>query len=725
MIPRFLIIALLAVWRLPAQSVETLKPYSVNHWEGSASVVDVSFLLDPPAGKGGFIRIQGGHLVKPDGKRFRIWGVNITAVHFPPKQDAAAWAAALARLGVNCVRLHFVDKVAPEGIIAQGDDTRRFDAEQLDRLDFFFAELKKHGIYSDLNLHVGRRFKPGDGVRESDLIVWGKALSYFDPRLRELHKEYARTLLTHYNPYTRSEYRNEPAIAIIELVNENSIVEAWASGRLRGTRVDKRDGELGWQDIPPTYEKQLTERYNAWLRKKLSAEQLTRLRTMAGVEGEGPISRLRPHEFAAAPQDRFYTEASFYMDLESGYFRDMQAYLKETVGAKSLLIGTSDWMGGVSSYPVLSSTSLLDIVDAHGPWGTKLKVSEADQARYGPWGAMPSPMVNSPLRSNIVKLSRAAFVNKPFTVSEVNFRYPSDYSTEGLPIMASYGSLQDWDGIISYAFAPKLQTFKPFVVDRCDLSHDPVKIPQLAVGALIFQRGDVSAARQTVERTYSREQVYETLRMPASEAPYFTPGFPLSIALQHRMRIRSLEGEGKPTEKVTAEQANPIVSDTGELAWYVSPKQTGMITVETERSQALIGFVQANGKALKNLSANVRNRFCSIVLSSLDAKPLSQTGRMLLTAGARVVNTGATWNKSHTALTNWGGSPTLIEPVTGTITLRNLDAAAVVTVVALDGAGRRMHETVRVQRTEEGWQITVGEPATTWYEVSVKRGVLR
>ncbi len=33
-------------------------------------------------------------------------------------------------------------------------------------------------------------------------------------RMLELQREYARQLLTHHNPYTGSEYRNEPAIAI-------------------------------------------------------------------------------------------------------------------------------------------------------------------------------------------------------------------------------------------------------------------------------------------------------------------------------------------------------------------------------------------------------------------------------------------------------------------------------------------------------------------------------
>ena len=134
-------------------------------------------------------------------------------------------AAHLARCGVNCVRFHFLDRLAPHGLIDAGrDDTRALDPAQLDRLDFFVAELKKRGIYTNLNLNVGRTYKAGDGVRDHELLGFAKALTYFDPRLLELQKEYARQLLTHRNPYTGNEYRHEPAVAIVELVNENSIV---------------------------------------------------------------------------------------------------------------------------------------------------------------------------------------------------------------------------------------------------------------------------------------------------------------------------------------------------------------------------------------------------------------------------------------------------------------------------------------------------------------------
>ena len=60
----------------------------------------------------------------------------------------------------NCVRLHFLDLDAPRGLIdRRGPTAAASTPQQLDRLDFFIAELKKRGIYINLNLNVGRSYK--------------------------------------------------------------------------------------------------------------------------------------------------------------------------------------------------------------------------------------------------------------------------------------------------------------------------------------------------------------------------------------------------------------------------------------------------------------------------------------------------------------------------------------------------------------------------------------
>ncbi len=673
-----------------------LKPYVMNHRAAASSPADVSFLLEAPAGKDGFVRVQDGHLVKGNGARLRLWGVHLTdwsrgSILLPPKEDIPIWAGTLARFGINCVRLHFLDLDAPRGIVAGGGaDSRSFDPDQLDRLDRLVFELKQRGIYVDLNLNVGHSYKAGDGVKDFDKIRWGKGLTLYDPRLIELEKEYARQILTHVNPYTKTEYRNEPAVAIVEILNENGL---W----------------VGFRAPTQYYDDELTAQYNAWLAKKLSASELRRLREISGVAPGDPLPRLKGNEAAAAPKERFRAEMSFIMDKESEFYLDMARYLKTTLGVKAPITGTADHSHSGPSYPMLTSLAKLDILDGHVYW-----------QHPGSPPPVNTPMVNDPLNSTVVQLSRTAFAGKPYTVSEFNHPFPNDWASEGIPILSAYASLQDWDAVILYTFEPKRAAdWKPYVGDPFDISLDPVRMTQMATGALLFLRGDVRAAKETIQRTYSRDQVFDSRLLPRSEQPYFTPGFPLSIPLVHGTRIRSLDGP--PTSAVASPDVPSYVSDTEELTWQGAAAKTGLVIVDTDRTQALVGFIKANGKSTRNLKAEISNDFAGLVLASMDAKPLARAGRMLLTAGSRVSNTGLKWNPEHTRVVDQGGSPSLIEPVTGTIVLRNLEGAKGVAISALDGSGAPLGAATEATRTKDGWALTVGDPVTNWYVINVRR----
>ena len=211
-----------------------MQPFPFD-WEGIANgEINNSFLLDKPAGQKGFIQIQDGHFVKPNGDRFRIWGVNVTGgACFPEKTEAPKVAEFLSHMGINAVRFHFLDSNWDEEksiFDASKNNTREFNHVQLDKLDYFISELKKRGVYSNFNLNVGRNYRQGDKVPYYELLGLAKGATIFDHRIIQLQKEYAAKLLKHKNAYTGNEYRNEPALAFVEIVNENSLVEAWFSG---------------------------------------------------------------------------------------------------------------------------------------------------------------------------------------------------------------------------------------------------------------------------------------------------------------------------------------------------------------------------------------------------------------------------------------------------------------------------------------------------------------
>ncbi len=698
-----------------------LKPYEMAWRADSGVLADLSFLLDKPAGGKGFVSVRDGHLADGAGRRLRIFGVNFSFTASTPAREVARDVAAhLARFGVNCVRIHHLDWRAPRGVIdAKFPDSRHLDPAALDRLDNFVAELKKAGVYVNLNLNVARSFQPADGVKDAAQLGFAKAVTYFDPRIVELEKEYARTLLTHRNPYTGAEYRNEPAVAMVEIVNENSLIESWKAGRLRGLGPDPKQEDRTWSDIPASYAADLTRLYNAYLEKRLDAASLRAIRAEAGVTAGAPVPRLEPAAFSAASALRFSTEASFYMDLENSFLGGMYAFLKQELGVRVPVVGTSIHNGGLTPYPLLASTSKLDMVDSHTYWQHPRFLSDASGRRIG-FEIGNTPAVNEPERSPLLALARVAVAGKPFMVSEVNHPYPNEYGAEGVPLLAAYAAFQDWDAIFWYSFShsPAETWDKPALPGHFDMRQDPVKMTQWAASALLFHTAAVAPARTVVERSYDHASVVESVRTSAAHGPFFTSWFPGTVALRHGVRVKSLEAP-RPTAPVAA-PAPPYLSDTGQLRWLLSPSRKGLVVVDADRWQALIGYPKSQSAAPSNLGADVANEFCSIAVGSMDGKPVRTSARLLLAAGARASNVGMQWNEKRTGNTDLGQPGTTIEPVTGVVKLR-LDGARSVEATPLDGAGRAGGAPVQASRSGAEWVLRIGETPTPWYLVTVRR----
>lgn len=716
---RWMLLVLISVMPCVASAEGEMRPFVMDWRDNSSPLVDLSSFLNAPAGKGGPVGIKDGHLVTPEGRRFRIWGVNVTAAAcFPSREDAPVVATHLARFGINCVRFHFLDSNSSASLFVRGsDNTRSLDPNQLDTLDWFVAELKKRGIYANLNLNVGRTFRKGDGVKDYEYLGFAKVINYFDEQVQMLHREYAQQLLTHRNPYTGSEYRHEPAVAIVELVNENSVVEAWFSNRLLGKNTQRNPGT--WTDITAWYAEELTKKYNEWLRDTLKPEELSELRRTAGVAEGEPIPRLTKAQFKEAPAKRFHTEAAFYMHLEQAYFKGMYDYLKNDLGVKSLIVGTSDHNHYATGYPLLTSTSPCDVIDGHVYWQHPNYITDSKGRKQG-FSIGNTPMANDPLNSTVVQLSRSAIVGKPYTVSEINHPFPNEYACEGIGILAAYAAFQDWDGVFFYTFEHRAPAqWGRRVPSHFEIQPDPVKMMNLAAGACMFLRGDVQSAKETVSRSYSPEEIRESIRFASSQRPFFTPGFNPAVALMHATRIQGLDASGGSYPSVST--TDPITSDTSELAWHRGQTKRGFVTIDTDESQAFIGFVKHADKPLRNLAATVENEFCAIVLTSLEDKPISQANRLLLVTTARSANTGMTWNDKRTTLTDWGTGPSVIEPVKGFVVLRGIESAKQIEAVPLDSGAKPIGKSIPAEKMQDGCRITVGEPPTPWYLIRIVR----
>jgi hypothetical protein len=252
-------------------------------WDDSTpgTATDVSFLNAKPAGVNGPVVPRSGHFAEAaTGKRVRFLGVNFAAgAAFPGHADAEKVAARLAKLGVNIVRLHHMDNNWSRSVsIWNWDykDRQHIDPGQLDRLDYLIAQLKKNGVYVNLNLHVSREFSEADGFPASvKQLGYAKRVDNFDRRMIQLQKDYARDLLTHVNPYTQRSYAEDPCVAVVEVNNENSLVgDPWATLG------------AGLADLPEPFRGELVGLWNTWLAKKYGTDDALKA---AWLQGTTPV----------------------------------------------------------------------------------------------------------------------------------------------------------------------------------------------------------------------------------------------------------------------------------------------------------------------------------------------------------------------------------------------------------------------------------------------------
>jgi len=695
-------------WVDPPQNVEFVD-YAMQWSQAERSLVDLSGFLEKPAGKAGFVRAKDGHLYDPRGRRFRIWGINMGAEDcYPPKELAPDIAGDLARLGFNYVRMHHMDAgFGPVSVFKDGaDNTRSLDPERLDRLDFFVAELKKRGVYTNFNLNNSRSFRPADGVRDRKPLGVGKTATYFNPRLIELQHEYARLLLDRVNPYTGNHYRDEPALIAVEMVNENSLIEGWIMDRIH---CPNADGRAMFGSLPESYGVELTVQFNQWLAAQGDEKFIDRLREESGVKPGQLIPRLRAPEFATASQERFRTEAEFYMHLEDTFFTDFKQLLRDELGIKSMLVGPADHNDGAAMFPHLKTLAKhFDFIDGHGYW-------EHPQLEKPHW-VRNSPMVNDPLDSSYNQFTRSPVLGVPFVVGETSGPYPGDYSAETFPILTAYACLQDWDGVCWFYYGKgRKEGDDAGIGDFFALGNDPSRMASIAASASMFHRQDVSAAKTTVIRAYDASSLIESMRMDrASSRPFFTSGYSLPTALSHAVRLTFDPSCATALPDITSN--DDYVSDTGQLRWRQAQQKRGVVSINTPKTQALIGFIGDTPSDLPHLKAHLDNPFATIVLTSLDDQRLETARKMLLFAGNRVQNTGLAFERDHQTIVTLGQRPTQIERMRGTVTVAGLEGAARVTLTPLQAIGAPQGEPLSLPVTSHGdIQITLDRVPTVWW----------
>ncbi len=652
--------------RAPAAGRAEWLEFSPGSYRDGSCAFDLSDLNDTPAGRHGFLTVKGSRFYFEDGTRARFWGTNLVANNcFPTHAEAEKLAKRLRRYGCNLVRLHHMDAVwtAPNIFDQSHNDTRHLSAESLDRLDYLVDQLKFNGIYIFLDLLVHRKLKAGDGAREWQGVEAGlKAVGMFDPQLMGLQREYAKQLYTHYNPYTRKKYIDEPAIIASEIINESSLY--W----------------LDAIEIPDYYCRQLDTMFVDWLKKRYTDESgLRRAWGDALKQGEslakGNVAREKKIQSwkrgGRQPDARTHDTMRFYRQVQRYYYQGMRTYLR-SIGVKALIAGSNHW----TDFTVdIAANTDMDFIDRHAYWdhpqggfGHKVKFNNTS-------------MLLEPESSLPLSLAGRRVKGMPYTVSEWNCAWPNEYRLEGPLLLAAYAALNDWDAMMQFQFSGG--DWGKIIEGNFDIGNKPGVFGLWPAAALLYRRNDVKAGKELSLYQYTRQEV--TGLKTASTSP--------AAALEERVAISFSEDVGKTPawqEKKVYATAN------GELRW---DGVKGIFTIDTARSKVAQGFLEGASIHIEGIRLKVDTSFCAVAVSSLSLEPIISGKRLLVSCAGRAENSGMKYRRSRTRLSDAGGAPILREPVLGTLAIKRESGG--VTVYPLDENGVRGEG--RQAKVEDGW----------------------
>ena len=614
--------------------------------------------------------VADGHFYR-GGQRIRLWGVNLSfGANFPKHQDSPYIAARLAAAGVNTVRCHHMDTARwPRGIW-NAQDGKTISAEALDRLDFFIGELARRGIYVNINLHVGRAHSEYLSLPKTNR-QYDKIYNIFTPALVEAQKQYARELLTHVNRYRKVRYADDPAVAIVEITNENSFF-MW-------------DGDKALRALQPYYANILQSKYNTWLRQRYGSDAKD---VALFPDNESPAQRL----------DRMI----FLAETEKAYFDDMRNFIKDELGCKALVTGTIVF-GPLGLY----AQSDMDFIDTHAYWQhPRFPGRPWDRSN---WIVEQKAMTDYPQDATLFRLAAGRLWQKPFTVSEYNHPAPSDSQAECVPMIASFAAAQDWDGVWLYTYSHGTDSWGREVLSGYfDVDTNPAKWGFMWAGAVIFRQGAVEPLGNclVVSLGGSPESVAYLAEVQRKHDSNIFAALAASCGIS---RKDMLENRVIPT--LAGEAGRGVsISPSGALDWTVEDGK-GLFCASGRGAQVYVGHAAGFKPATQGKIAIIEPSFLALTVTALDDRVLDDSQKVLITACGRCENTGMKFSQDRrTVGTNWGGPPVQIEAVQGTLRLAGRWSCQ-----ALGPDGLPKHDVLVHYEDKESLLKLSPEYGTMWY----------
>ena len=680
----------------------------------SNSQLDLRYLNEKFAGSDGFLKLSkdGNNLVNGKGKEMRFWACNggSLANEFSDAQ-LDTLARFLSKIGVNLVRFH--GAVNPHG---KNTKLNEPSTEEINNIWRCVAAMKKQGIYTVIspfwphNGHMGGWIPEEWGIEgySGKDELW--AVMYFNDKLKEAYKSWVRVLYGKTNPYTGIALKDDPAVALIQVENEDGIF-FWTMG-----------------DIKPALAKMAGKQFSEWLKQKYGSLEAAKQHWDGTSHKDDDFSNnitglFHIYELTIAQKNgmakRIQDQTEFYARRQRSFYDEMVRYYRDTLGCKQLING--------NNWRTASQSRLLDLERWTNSGAEVIAANKYfDPGHKGPeagWRIDPGDFYSSPsalknpadLPTNVKHVA-----GHPMMITESGWNLPNKYQTEGPLLVAAYGGLTGLDAF--FWFCPTATTYaaEPYytflnVQGQHPLSRwttsTPGEMAMFPANALIHRLGYVKKGQIAEEQRSLDAMLKRTIPQIFEEQPFdpnrdfFLPNKQKESKPEHSPLLFLTGGISTRYESKTDTlklHADPgtLISTTTQTVTSVTSEQNldyknGVFTLNTPKAKAVSGFLNTRTVFdLGEVQVRSENEYATIELVSMDDRDIGNSKKILLQTGTLFRPRG--WQEEPAIneqdqekpegykILNTGTMPWMGMPAKGTISIRNKNLKK---ATQLDAAG--------------------------------------
>lgn len=607
------------------------------------SLLDLRFLNEKFAGEHGFVSRskEGDDFTFSDGSPARFWAVNDAAFD----KDLARHARFLAKRGVNMVRFHM-------NITPTGDDLMGIDRAERDRLWKGVAAMKQEGIYVTFSPYWAgpARVKPAMGILDTGGAGnWG--LLFFDSKLQAAYKQWLKQVLTQNNPYTGVPLAQDPALAILEIQNEDSLL-FWTSQGIKGSAKQELRRQFG-AFLDKKYGS-LQKAAQAWNGAAPSPDQDGPDNFATGQAALYIIWELTQHRGTEGQQRRCADQMQFFTETMYNFNRAIGQYLKDELGCKQL-VNAGNWK-------TADDATMLDAerwsYSANEVMAVNRYYGGVHEGQNSGWAIVNGDRFTDEsvlLRPPELPLTLKQVAGFPMIVTESSWVPPQGYQSEGPFLVAVYQALTGIDAYYWFATGEEgwrqpgsANGFMPS--EGKWVCATPMLMGQWPAAAMMYRRGYVQRGDPVVVEHRRLEDLWHRRVPLIAEASGFDPNRDtqrVSSASRDNQRVSPLAylvgpvmvqyGDNPSPNRVLDldrylhENEKRVESITGQLDWDYG---NGCCTLNALKAQGVTGFLRKVGTfKLGNVQIHSNDPYATVLVVAMDDRPLNDSARILVQVG--------------------------------------------------------------------------------------------